>query len=474
MKCVVVVLLAIGAVFASDNNPDENPGINDPNLFEGDMILTPKQRYKAEHGMDVDSSDRKRGSSTFTKWPGGVVLYAIDPSLSDNSRAMAAIRAGMDEWITKTCIRFKLRTTETAYVYFRWGSGCSSNVGRTGRLQVINLAPGCWFRGIVAHEIGHALGFFHEQSRPDRDAFVEILRDNIQDNRKNNFLKYGRSTIDSLGTPYDYRSVMHYGSKAFSKNGQPTIRVKQDGAEIGQRDGLSDVDARQANLLYGCAEPTVRPTTRSTSRPTSRSTQEPTTTPTPGPATPSPACSNYKTLSEADREKGFSNSAVRKCDRFNFPKAWYRFTGSAGQQMPTQVVSINHCGTHAPGWLTGGHPTVAQGVVFRRVCFHWAFRNFNSNCLWSVNIRVQNCGDFFVYELPRTPTCNLRYCGENLIAPTTTPTPAPTTSPTTPVRICPRDRFFYCRLYGRLACRFPFFRQNCQTTCPQSCVVPRR
>jgi len=127
------------------------------------------------------------------------------------------------------------------------------------------------------------------------------------------------------------------------------------------------------------------------------------------------ACSNYKTLSEADREKGFSNSAVRKCDRFNFPKTWYRFTGSAGQQMPTQVVPINHCGTHAPGWLTGGHPTVAQGVVFRRVCFHWAFRNFNSNCLWSVNIRVQNCGDFFVYELPRTPTCNLRYCGENLI-----------------------------------------------------------
>ena len=59
----------------------ENPGINDPNLFEGDMILTPKQRYKAEHGMDVDSSDRKRGSSTFRKWPGGVVVYAIDPSL---------------------------------------------------------------------------------------------------------------------------------------------------------------------------------------------------------------------------------------------------------------------------------------------------------------------------------------------------------------------------------------------------------
>ena len=45
------------------------------------MILTPKERYKAEHGMDVDSPDRKRGSSRFRLWPGGVVVYVIDPSL---------------------------------------------------------------------------------------------------------------------------------------------------------------------------------------------------------------------------------------------------------------------------------------------------------------------------------------------------------------------------------------------------------
>ena len=60
----------------------ENRNVNNPNLFEGDMILTPEQRYNAEHGKDVDgSSGRKRGSSKFPKWPDGVVVYSIGSTL---------------------------------------------------------------------------------------------------------------------------------------------------------------------------------------------------------------------------------------------------------------------------------------------------------------------------------------------------------------------------------------------------------
>ena len=59
----------------------ENRGIHDPKLFKGDMILTPKQRYRAEHGMDIDS-DRKRASiRTGRLWPGGVVVYAVQSAL---------------------------------------------------------------------------------------------------------------------------------------------------------------------------------------------------------------------------------------------------------------------------------------------------------------------------------------------------------------------------------------------------------
>ena len=72
-------------------------------------------------------------------------------------------------------------------------------------------------------------------------------------------------------------------------------------------------------------------------------------------------------------------------------------------------MATHHCGTHAPGYLTGGHPTVAQGIVQRKVCFHWS----NNNCRWSSIIRVRRCSSFYVYELSKPPACNLRYCGNN-------------------------------------------------------------
>ena len=76
--------------------------------------------------------------------------------------------------------------------------------------------------------------------------------------------------------------------------------------------------------------------------------------------------------------------------------------------MPDSCVDKYYCGTHAPGYLTGGHPTVAQGIVSRKVCFHWS----SSCCQWSQYIRVRNCGAFYVYELSKPPVCNLRFCGD--------------------------------------------------------------
>ena len=120
-----------------------------------------------------------------------------------------------------------------------------------------------------------------------------------------------------------------------------------------------------------------------------------------------PECKSYGTLSEGDRAQGYKG--IVKCDN-SLTKAWYRFTGSAGNKMADTVVATHHCGTHAPGYLTGGHPTVAQGVVQRKVCFHWS----NSKCRWSSLIRVRSCGAFYIYELSKPPACSLRYCGNNM------------------------------------------------------------
>ena len=46
--------------------------------------------------------------------------------------------------------------------------------------QEISLAGPCLKKGTAIHELMHALGFWHEQSRPDRDSWVQIIRSNIQ------------------------------------------------------------------------------------------------------------------------------------------------------------------------------------------------------------------------------------------------------------------------------------------------------
>ena len=76
--------------------------------------------------------------------------------------------------------------------------------------------------------------------------------------------------------------------------------------------------------------------------------------------------------------------------------------------MPTSCVPKNRCGTRAPGWMNGVHPTVAEGKVTRKVCYSW-----NNCCQASNNIEVVNCGLFYVYKLSRRPGCNLRYCGSD-------------------------------------------------------------
>ena len=119
-------------------------------------------------------------------------------------------------------------------------------------------------------------------------------------------------------------------------------------------------------------------------------------------------CSNYRVLNSGDRSQGNTAQNNVRCDQRDLSTpAWYRFEGAAGNQIPDKCVPTRRCGTHAPGWLNGPHPTVQDGVVTRRVCYHWS----NNCCRWSNNIKVKNCGGFFVYELQRTPVCSLRYCG---------------------------------------------------------------
>ena len=133
-----------------------------------------------------------------------------------------------------------------------------SYIGRTpystsSNGQTVSISRDCVNRGVIQHEMMHALGFYHEQSRPDRDEYVTINFDNIIGGADgpyaSNFAK--TSKIDSLGTDYDYGSVMHYDEYAFSTGG-PTIDA--GGNNIGQRDEISQGDIIQIRLLYQCED----------------------------------------------------------------------------------------------------------------------------------------------------------------------------------------------------------------------------
>ncbi|XP_032230168.2 uromodulin [Nematostella vectensis] len=119
-----------------------------------------------------------------------------------------------------------------------------------------------------------------------------------------------------------------------------------------------------------------------------------------------PECASYTTLSDASRNVN-SPKTTRICDS-GLVKKWYRFEGAAGTVIPSACPSENLCNTHATGWVNGAHPTVEEGIVTRKVCYHWS----SSCCNWSNDIRILNCGSYYIYELIKPPGCSLRYCGE--------------------------------------------------------------
>jgi len=187
-------------------------------------------------------------------WPGALIPYTFARSLGRLPDAKGIIKEAISEWEQSTCIRFVERTNEVDYVEFAINYGCNADVGRRGDKQIISLGDGCLHKSVVVHEIGHVIGFWHEQNRPDRDEHVTIYTDNIMDAYKTAFAKFSRYRIDSLKVAYDYNSIMHYGSKAFSKNGLPTILPNRDDIFTLGNDKLSPLDIKQTQLLYQCAD----------------------------------------------------------------------------------------------------------------------------------------------------------------------------------------------------------------------------
>nr|VFU02998.1 mRNA [Oulactis sp. MM-2018] len=225
----------------------EEENLGNSHVVEGDIY---KDKSTTEILNALQSGvARDAITSVVRLWPRGRVPYVFGPV---SSRVKSAFRQAIQEYNKYSCIRVVPRTSEKDYIYVISGGGCYSSLGKSGGRQRLSLGRGCEHKGIAVHEIMHALGFFHEQSRIDRDNYISIHWANIMPGVGYNFKKYSHGQADTLGEPYDYGSIMHYPRRAFSRNGKETIVPKKSGVTIGQRRGLSRIDIRQLNKLYKC------------------------------------------------------------------------------------------------------------------------------------------------------------------------------------------------------------------------------
>lgn len=247
--------------------------VGDLAVMEGDIILGTVAEveafsaqvalYKAlaalpeENGLGFISNQSARHLRRVTfgnidakperRWPKGVVPYLIQPSLPNQER----ITEAMKHWSERTKVRFVPREpSHKEYVYFKEeATGCATNaIGMKKGGQTIQVGGDCT-KGNLIHEIGHALGLWHEHSREDRDDHITIDVTNIATGAASQFAQNTQES-DDQGS-YDYGSVMHYGPKAFALDkSKDSITPKVLGAVIGQRVGPSNGDVAAVNAIY--------------------------------------------------------------------------------------------------------------------------------------------------------------------------------------------------------------------------------
>uniref|UniRef100_A0A672F3W1 Meprin A subunit n=1 Tax=Salarias fasciatus TaxID=181472 RepID=A0A672F3W1_SALFA len=219
---------------------DDIPEINRElgHLFQGDIA--------GDHSRNAILDETRRW-----QFP---IPYILTDSLDLNAKGV--ILQAFEEYRLRSCVDFKPYEGESTYITFKKLSGCWSYVGDDKTGQELSIGAGCDTKAVVEHELLHALGFYHEQSRSDRDDYVQIWWDQIEEGKEHNFNKYEDNFITDLNTPYDYESVMHYRPFSFNKNDSiPTITttIPYFNEVIGQRFDFSEVDITRLNRMYSCA-----------------------------------------------------------------------------------------------------------------------------------------------------------------------------------------------------------------------------
>lgn len=85
---------------------------------------------------------------------------------------------------------------------------------------------------------------------------------------------------------------------------------------------------------------------------------------------------------------------------------WIRFVGNGGTMIPSNSPGMQHCSAFLAGWSNITLPSIIETLANGIGCFE----TLASICGYERDIKIVNCGTFYVYFLVPLSFCNARYC----------------------------------------------------------------
>ncbi|XP_042867240.1 uncharacterized protein LOC122250043 [Penaeus japonicus] len=238
-------------------NPQE---VNMGKLYQMDMLIPEPQMEMVMKDMATNGTAGKKAISDVRyHWPAGPAGDPVVPyTFGDDKVNQTLCLRAMEEWMTHTCVKFE-ETEPSAtgpHLQFIQGRGCYSYIGRIWfyKGQHVSIGINCGLYAAI-HEVGHAIGLFHEQSRPDRDEEIRVNVENIKRSFRFNFEAARLNSVNNYGVKYDLTSIMHYKAKSYHNGGLTLSTVNPLHQElIGSMKQLSHRDKLLVNRMYKCID----------------------------------------------------------------------------------------------------------------------------------------------------------------------------------------------------------------------------